>query len=92
MQQLERTYLDCACDSHSHIIRFTYDPDDGSLFAEMNLVDYLPWYKRVWVGFQYALGILKPAYNTYDITIVKPGDYDKLLEIVNKAKSFQSNQ
>lgn len=89
MRPLERTYLDCSCDDPNHVIRYTYDPDDGMLCVEMRLVDYLSWYKRMWVGIKYILGILKSQHYAYDCSIIKPTDYDKLLEVVNKAKSFQ---
>ncbi len=86
MQQLERTYIDCECESIDHVIRFTYDPDDKMLWAEVMLKDYLPWYKRLVIGVKYIFGS-RAQYSAYDVTIIKPADYDRFLELINKAKN-----
>jgi len=87
MQPLERTYVDCQCDNVFHTIRFTYDPDDGLFMVEMHVVNYLPWYKRMYIGFKYMLGL--DGSPKYDLSIIDPKDYNTISKLLDSAKAFQ---
>ncbi len=85
MQDFERTHIDCVCDDPNHLVTFVYDPENGEVSVNTFVNDYHPWYKRIWLGIKYMFGADKLD---YDCSLVKTSDYDKLINILNKAKSF----
>lgn len=89
MQPPERTYLDCQCDHPGHVVRFTYDPDDGDLYIQARMSNYLPWYKRIWVGLKFVFGISDQHYAE---VLVKKTDYNMLLNIIHKAQKNIKDQ
>ena len=49
-------YIECDCMSFDHVVRFQDMGDDG-INIDIRLNHYLPWYKRVWYGARYILGL-----------------------------------
>lgn len=79
-------FIQCECKSQEHMIsvmQFNGDhiADDNKLghcVVSMSMNHYLPWYKRMWVGFKYVIGFTEIHYTE---TIV---DVRKLKKIVSE--------
>lgn len=54
-------YFECTCGAPDHTLRFILDTDDElpTIYTEVMMSHYLPWYKRVWVGIKYMFGMDK---------------------------------
>lgn len=56
----ERTF-DCICYDPTHRVRFDIVEGvsgyDDTLLVELTLNSYQPWYKRIWIGIKYIIGI-----------------------------------
>lgn len=55
-------YFTCACGTMDHTLRFVLDLDENSevrvptIYVDIRLVHYLPWYRRLWLGIKYIFG------------------------------------
>lgn len=76
-------YLECACDSDEHTLRFTLDKDDGEIFTSVYLNQWLPWYKRVWRALRYVFGY-RCKYGHWDCTIINREGARKLRAILDE--------
>jgi hypothetical protein len=83
---MEQHYLDCACSDFNHVIRFTFDPEDGEVYLDVRLNAYEPWWKRVWYALRYVFGFKPPAYGHYDCTILRPDDFARLHDLLDRAQ------
>ena len=60
-------YFTCTCKEMDHTLRFVFDPDkqkDGeeykanpTIYTEIRMVAYKPWYKRILLAINYVLGL-----------------------------------
>jgi len=74
-------YMECRCMSPEHLLKFHLDLEDGDLCVDFHLANYLPWYKRIWVGVKYAFGY-KSKYGDFDEFIFKDEDIDNLMKLL----------
>lgn len=90
-------YFDCVCGSFDHTLRFVLDLDENhdddlsfpTLYTEIALGHYLPWYKRIILGIKYIFGTdVKFAYNCWEIN-GDSDDPDRLIEMIQKLKAAQ---
>jgi len=72
-------YFTCACSSFDHTLRFVLDLDRDSkhpypsIFSEIRLSHYYPWYKRIPLAIKYILGIdIRHSHDCWEIN--KKGD------------------
>ena len=86
-------YFTCCCGSFDHTLRFILDLDRGhenpypTLYAEIQMIHYHPWYKRLWIGIKYIFGIDTPnPYSCWEIN-KKSDDPDRLIELLQKLKN-----
>ena len=79
---MESHHFDCQCSRFGHIVRFTVDRQDGSLYLDYKLNNYNSWYKRLKTAIMYLFG---SHCEQYDVTVFKQEDYDKLKDVINKA-------
>lgn len=89
-------YFTCACGSFDHTLRFVLDLDRSddkdhialpSIFTEMQMNHYLPWYKRVWLGIKFIFGTdVRHAYSCWEINN-DSDDPERLIEMLQKLKN-----
>lgn len=83
-------YFDCQCSEFGHTVRFVYDDDSyegtGELWLETRLVNWLPWYKRVWAALRYVFKVGRED-GEYDTTLLKVQDYDRLRELLSLSET-----
>lgn len=80
--------LECSCSSMEHNVRIILDTDDGSIFVNVNLNSYLPWYTRVWRAINYIFMPRKSKYGHYEEVILKPKDYNKIRNLLAKSEEI----
>ena len=88
-------YFECACHSFDHTLRFVLDLDENvaeddwsfpTIYAEVMLGHYLPWYKRVWLGIKYIFGYdVQFAYSCWEINH-ESDTPDKMIDMLEKLK------
>jgi len=85
-------YFDCACRSDEHAIAFRYisSPDsDPEVYASVFLENgggRFPVLGRLWRAIKYVLGY-KCRYGHFDCFILRQGDLDRLIELLQKYKA-----
>jgi len=90
-------YFTCDCSHFNHTLRFVLDLDESSIrpipsiYVEIGLNHYLPWYKRLLVGIKYILGGQSGA--AYDCWMIntKSDDPDKMIVMLKKLKERLKN-
>jgi len=81
-------YMECACGSTEHLMKFHIDLDDGDLCLDVHLANWLPWYKRLYRAIKYLFGY-KSKYGDFDNIIMKDEDVDRLLELLKYQKKIR---
>lgn len=88
---LNHDYFECVCGIPQHTLRFTSVKDpifdkDGEVYVEVFLNQFLPWYKRLYVAFQYVFG--RTPVSAYDCTVLTSDESMKLAGMLleNRAK------
>lgn len=76
-------YLECACSSVEHTLRFVLDKDDDEIYVEMHLNPCLPWYKRVWQAVRYVFGY-RCKYGHWNCTVINREGAKKLRAILDE--------
>ncbi len=82
---VERTYIDCQCDSAEHTLRFTsYEWGDGppDLCLEVFLATHEGFWERCWVALKYICGY-KCKYGHFDSAVIKRTQLPKLQTIIS---------
>lgn len=74
-------YIECACTSTDHVIRFAYDKYHKEIFTEVQLYQYNSLIKRMWLAFKYVLGF-QCKYGHWDCTILGPNQVEELLKLL----------
>ena len=77
----------CACHSTDHQMVFLYDddPDWEDVYVHIHLSQSRNFFERLWHGLKYIFGY-KSKYGDFDEMILKPQDYIKLQNVVDKLK------
>jgi len=83
----EEHYFDCCCSDFGHVIRFSFDAEDGDLYLSVHLHQWEPWYKRVWAAIRYVFKKDK-TYGHYDTTMLRPEDFGRLHSLLDRAEAF----
>lgn len=84
MVYMETHYVDCMCSDLNHTFRFTFDPDDGDLWLEVRLHNWMPWYKRVALAAKYVFNRPALKYGHYDTTMIDLGDATRIRELMDR--------
>lgn len=86
---MEQHWFDCQCSDFGHVVRFTLDPDNGTVYLDVRLNPYLPWYRRLWVAVLY-LFVRPKAHGGlgqyYDVTLLSPADFGRLHDLLDRAQ------
>lgn len=77
------TYLECACDSTDHVMRFTLDAEDEMIFVEVQLSPYHTWYRRVWFAIKYIFGY-QCEYGHWECNILRRNQVKQLRGILDE--------
>lgn len=80
---METNYLECACSSAEHAVRFTYVKDDFStIYVETHLT-HRGFFTRLWRGLRYIFGY-RCIYGEWDETVLEREQVIKLKELCDK--------
>lgn len=85
-------YFSCDCGEMDHTLRFVLDLDEHSeircptIYTDIRLNHYLPWYRRVWIGIKYIFGTDIPQ--THDGWMIHSGceDIGKMIGMLQQLK------
>lgn len=75
-------YIECACDSDEHTLRYVYSEEDNEMYTSIHLNNYQAWYKRVWVAVKYIFGY-RCKFGHWDCTILDVNGAKKLKVLCN---------
>lgn len=88
-------FFECACHSFDHTLRFVLDLDEQqdedeiafpTLYTEIQLNHYIPWYKRIILGIKYIFGFdIHHAYTCWEIND-QSDDPDRMIAMLQKLK------
>lgn len=95
------THFECECHSTEHMVRFVVDPGHlpqkedkygwpPELYTEIQMIQWRPWYKRLWVAIKYLFGY-RSTYGHWDCWILKDEDADKLQNVLTEYKIHRQN-
>jgi hypothetical protein len=88
---MEQHYFECQCSDFNHVIRFTFDEEDGEVWLDVRLNYFEPWYKRVWNAIRFVFK--RPvAYGHYDVTMVREEDYARLHDLLDRSALVKRKQ
>ena len=78
---MERHYLECACSSNEHTLRFDIDndPKDPAIYVSTFLGDH-SFLRRMWNGIKYIFGY-KCRYGHFEETVLGTNQVRELKEI-----------
>jgi hypothetical protein len=82
---LNRHYVECACESTEHTLRFTYDAEDNEVYTEVQLARWHPWYRRVWLALKYVF-VYQCKYGHWDCTIIDKSNASALIAVLEQIK------
>lgn len=77
---LDFKYLECACYSPCHTLRFWADDEDEKLMVEVHLTE-LAWYRRPWVALKYIFGATNKLHS-FEETILNKEEQQALKELL----------
>lgn len=78
---MQNEYIECACSSTEHTLRFTFDPEDGTVYVHVFLESDYRWYKRLLVAVKYIFGY-KCKYGHWDETLIVPEEAKRLSDML----------
>lgn len=84
-------FFDCQCEHPAHVLRFSLDQEDGTIYAEVYLNDWYPWYYKIWIALKYIFGV-KPRTGPWDCSLIKPEDHPRLLSLIAKSSAIQAEK
>lgn len=82
-------YFDCQCNFADHTLRFTLDPEDGSVYTEVQLRNFNSVFKRIWMAIKYIFGY-ECKYGYYDCTLLKWDEYNKLRNLLDESETIRN--
>jgi len=81
-------HFDCSCGSPQHTLRFVLDfwSDDHlpTIYTDLQMAHYLPWYKRTWVAIKYIFGY--DTVDHYGSWELDAADADKMIAMLTEYK------
>ena len=85
-------YYTCICGSPDHTLRFILDldPEYPTLYTELMMSHYQPWYKRVHIGIKYMFGM--DTVDHYGCWEIKHEDVDKMIELLTRLKNVKKKE
>ena len=89
MKGFDSQRFECDCHSFHHTVRFVFDEEDGTLTVDVALNSWLPWYRRLWRAIIYVFRPGRSRYGHYDEVILKPQDYARLKQLIEKAETHK---
>lgn len=76
-------YLECACHSEEHTLKFVCDPESQELFAMVFLHQYRGFWKKLWMAIRYVFGY-KSKFGHWDCFILRPEDAPRLRVLLDQ--------
>lgn len=76
-------YVECACTSDEHTLRFTLDAEEEGIYTSVYLNTYRQWYKRVWVAIKYIFGY-HCIHGHWDCTLIDRDNIHQLKTVIQK--------
>lgn len=84
MTKFRTEFFECGCYSPDHLMKVSGEPDWGHMTFCLQLSHYLPWYRRVWVAFKYAVGWRSAFACDWADCLVELEDVPRLKKIVDE--------
>jgi hypothetical protein len=84
MLKEDKLYVDCACHSPEHLIKFTRFEDEEEVSVYVLLVDYDNFFKRAWKGLKYIFGY-KCRYGHFDEIILNKTAQKEIIEYLKNS-------
>lgn len=87
-------YFECTCGAPDHTLRFILDKteDDAdwppTLYTEVMMSHFRPWYHRVWIGIRYMFGFDTPDH--YGGWELNRDDADRLIGMLEEFKAGET--
>ena len=85
-ESFDNQRFECVCGSFQHCFRMVMDAEDGSVWIDVPLNNYLPWYKRAWVALKYILIPGRSRFGDYDSIELQSKDYERIVDILGRSK------
>lgn len=78
-------YIECMCQSLEHTIRVCVDKEDEftPLWIDVHLIQYRPWYKRVWPAIRYIFGH-KSKFGDFDTCCLERAQAEKIIAAIRE--------
>ncbi len=73
----------CECRSIDHVMLFSFDKEDNTVYVHVRLSTYHNFFNRLWRGLKYAFGF-KSRFGDFDEFLVQPDDALKMIETLSK--------
>ena len=90
MAPLRYEYFDCQCHDFNHTIRLTLDPQDGDVYLDVRLNDWMPWHRRIWNAVKYIFKY-DVTDGHYDVTLLREEDHDRIRDILRQSEISRAN-
>jgi hypothetical protein len=87
---MENQYYGCKRTLMEHTVRFTLNENDGELFIEVAMNNFLPWWKRALVALKYVFKPSSSKGGHYAETLLRLDDLVRLRNLVDRAGALQS--
>lgn len=87
MDSIKTVFLECACYSDEHTLKFTLDidPECVDFYTSVFLNQTNNFFKRIWVALKYVFGY-KCKYGHWDCFLLRKEDTTKLIEMLQEYK------
>jgi hypothetical protein len=76
-------YVECACTSSEHTLRFVVDEEDNEIYTDVQLARWHPWYMRVWLAIKYVFGY-QCKYGHWDCTIIQEEQAKQIIQLMKR--------
>lgn len=84
-------HFDCDCYDHIHAMRLMYDADNKELSVEFYMDPYLGFWKRLYYGFRYIVG-LEAKHDHYGGAVMGKEKTDELRAFLEEIKNELPSQ
>jgi len=75
-------HFDCKCYARGHTIRFTHDPEDDTIMADIYLDHNYNFFERIWVAIKFVSGYrVKQGWESFTF---EKCDINRLRRLVNR--------
>jgi len=85
-------YYTCLCSSPNHTLRFVLDkdPEFPTIYTEIMMSHYQPWYKRIWISIKYIFGM--DTVDHYGAWEIKHEDVDRMIALLTELKNVNKKE